>query len=255
MNPIERIKSYYSDLTKTDLEIADFVLKNPVEAARSSIDHLAKEAHVSKSAAVRFSNRIGYSGYAEFKYDLARYLTSQNSSTDPDISDPVQAITANYSRYILQIADSVTNDDLLRIAERITKARRIKIFGQNRTFNSAMQLRTRLAKIGIDAEAVQDHSLTTDLSSMLNKDDCAVIFTIQDNTGMYRNLAKDLYENHCPVICFTMSQALPFRKKCDEYIVLPRISRDSAISFLDDQAIYFVFIELLMDALASVLQK
>ena len=255
MNPLERIQSYYADLTKTDLEIADYILKNPVDAARSSIDHLAKSAHVSKSAAVRFSNRIGYSGYAEFKYDLARYLTSQNSSTDPSISDPVQAITANYSRYILQIAECVTRDDLIRIAEFIKNARLVKIFGQNRTFNSAMQLRTRLAKIGIDAEAVQDESLTGDLSSILSKNDCAIIFTIQDNTGLYRVLSKRLSENHCPIICFTMSQALSFRNKCDELIVLPRISRDSAISFLDDQAIYFVFIELLMDALASVLQK
>lgn len=256
MNPLERIQSYYNDLTKTDLDIANVILNDPREAVRSSIDHLAKKSHVSKSAVVRFSNRIGYSGFTDLKYDLAQYLTSRNSSSSGnEETNPIRAITENYSRYILQIADCITVEDLRRIAERIVQSKRVKILGQNRTYNSAMQLRTRLAKIGLDAEAVNDYSLMSDLSSSLHEEDCVIIFTIADNTGYYRRIAKLFHESLCPVVCFTMSPALPFKNQCQEYVVLPRISKDSAISFLDDQAIYFVFIELLMDAIASVLQK
>ena len=255
MNPLERIQSYYSDLTKTDLDIANVILDDPLEAARTNIDHLAKLSHVSKSAVVRFANRIGYTGYTDLKYDLSRFLTSQNAGSDPDLNDPVKAIVSNYSRYILQISDCVTTEDMQRIAARMIKAGRIKIFGQNRTYNSAMQLRTRLAKIGIDAEAVSDTSLMGDVSISLQENDCLIIFTVQDNTGWYRRIVSSMKENHCQILCFTMSQTLTFRKRCEEYIVLPRISRDSTISFLDDQAIYFVFIELLMDAIAAALQK
>lgn len=149
----------------------------------------------------------------------------------------------------------VTTDDVRRIAARLVKAGRIKIFGQNRTYNSAMQLRTRLAKIGLDAEAISDTSLMGDVASILRENDCLVLFTIQDNTGMYRKILNTMKEQRCQILCFTMSQSLPFRRRCEEYVVLPRISRDSTISFLDDQTIFFVFIELLMDAAASEMQK
>ena len=255
MNPLERIQSYYGELTKTDLDIANVILNDPREAARGNIDHLAKLSHVSKSAVVRFANRIGYSGYTDLKYDLSRFLTSRNAGPETETRDSVKAITDIYSRYIEQIPECVTSQDLRQIATRLIKAGRIKIFGQNRTFNSAMQLRTRLAKIGIDAEAISDTSLMTDISINLSEQDCLILFTIQDNTGWYRRILNSMKENHCQILCFTMSQTLAFRRRCEEYIVLPRISRDSAVSFLDDQAIYFVFIELLMDAIASALQE
>lgn len=256
MNPLERIESYSSEFTKSDRDIADVVLKDPREAVRSSIDHLAKVANVSKSAIVRFSNRIGYSGFTDFKYDLSRYLVSQNASASDDTEkkDPIHAITGLYSRYISMIADCISEEDLKKAAEIILRSDRIKIYGQNRTYHSALQLRTRFAKISLDAEAVCDLSLMTDLSYTLKEKDCLIIFTIADNTGLYKRQLPIYKESRCSVICIAMTPSLPFRKQCSEYIVLPRISKDSAVSFLDDQAIYFVFIELLMDAIASRMQ-
>ena len=73
--------------------------------------------------------------------------------------------------------------------------------------------------------------------------------------AIYNPIVTNLAENQCSVFCFTMSQALPFKKKCEKYIVLPRISRDSNISFLDDQAVFMVFIEILMNRIATLLSK
>lgn len=71
----------------------------------------------------------------------------------------------------------------------------------------------------------------TDLSSQMNEKDCAIIFTVQDNTGSFRAVVNTLKENNCPVICFTMSQALSFKKKCDQYIVLPGFPETALFHF------------------------
>ena len=119
----------------------------------------------------------------------------------------------------------------------------------------AMQMRQRLAKIGIDAEATADTTLMIDFEDICGPDDCVCVFTIADNGGIYNPIITTISENRCPVFCFTMSQALPFKKKCEQYVVLPRISRDSSISFLDDQAVFMVFIEILMNRIAAVMSK
>jgi len=254
-NPLDRIQSYYDELTNKDKEIAFYIINNPRDAARSSIDATAKMAGTSKSALVRFANRIGYSGYAELKYDLSRFLVSANSGTDEEEKDPVRAICDTYASYISRIPDALDSADLDEIARKLTQARRIKIYGFNRTFNSALQMRQRLGKIGIDAEAVSDSTMMTDFEDICRPEDCVVLFTVSDNAGIYNQIVTALAENGCPVFCFTMSQALTFKKKCEKYIVLPRISRDSSISFLDDQAVFMVFIEILMNRIAAILSK
>ena len=254
-NPLDRIQSYYDELTNKDKDIAVYIINNPRDAARSSIDALAKMAGASKSALVRFANRIGYSGFAELKYDLSRFLVSANSGTDEDHKDPVDAICDTYASYISQIKEMIDRTELDAIAQKLTSARRIKLFGFNRTFNSAMQMRQRLGKIGVDAEAVSDTTVMTDLEDVCRAGDCVIVFTVSDNAGIYNPIVTHLAENQCSVFCFTMSQALPFKKKCEKYIVLPRISRDSNISFLDDQAVFMVFIEILMNRIATLLSK
>lgn len=256
LNPLDRIQSCYEDMTPTDREIAIYILNNPRDAARTSITYIAQQTNSSKSALVRFANRIGYSGFAEFKFDLSRFLVSQNASshTETEDSDPIKAITETYSRYILQLHDACRSDDLRRIARLIIKARRIKILGYDRTFNSALQLRQRLSKIGIDAEAVHDTAIMGDLTDILGKNDLVILFTISNN-GAYTDYVSSFADHGCPVITLTMTPNLAFRRYVKEYVVLPRISRDNNISFLDDQAIYLIFIELLINATASLLQK
>jgi len=48
---------------------------------------------------------------------------------------------------------------------------------------------------------------------------------------------------------------LPLKNRCEEFVVLPRISRDSYAAFLDDQAIFMVFSAVLMEAIAYKYNK
>ncbi len=257
MTPFDKIESYYKDMTKTDRDIAEYILNNPYDAARGTITAMAKSTKTSKSALVRFANRIGYSGFAEFKFDLSRYLVSHNGEQDTTAQthDRIKEISDIYSSYILQLQEAVTAEQLRHISEKILKAKRIKIYGSNRTYSSAFQLRNRLAKLGLDAEPTLDNILMLNLADILDENDLLIVFTIADNSNLYNDIVRLTKEHGCPVVCITMTQNLRFKRYCDDYVILPRISRNNAISFLDDQAIFFVFIELLLDATASLAQK
>ena len=66
MNPLDRIQSNFENFTKTEQEIAIYIINHPLETARKNINTIAKSAHSSKSALIRFSQKIGYSAFAEF---------------------------------------------------------------------------------------------------------------------------------------------------------------------------------------------
>ena len=115
MNPFERLDFYKSNYTKSEKIIYEWIKKNPTTVMKDSIESLAEEISTSKAAIIRFSKKIGYSGFAEFKFELSRYIISgirENKNENMDIS---RSITSLYAGYIKQINDFI---DLKNIKKR-----------------------------------------------------------------------------------------------------------------------------------------
>ena len=104
--------------------------------------------------------------------------------------------------------------------------------------------------MGFDAEATSDTVVMVDCAGILNGNDLVFIYTTTDNTKTFANLVKDLKSHNCKVVCITANQNLSFKKQCDEFVVVPRISRDPSFSFLDDQPIFMIYSELMLEAIA-----
>lgn len=70
MKLIELIDKNYHDLTGVEKIILDYIVKNKYDYLEMSIDELAQATHTSKSAIVRLSKKLGFSGFSEFKFFL-----------------------------------------------------------------------------------------------------------------------------------------------------------------------------------------
>ena len=251
-NPLDKIQSYYDDLTPNERNIAVQIINDPLMTATQTIDLVAQKYGTSKAALVRFAKHIGYKGYAEFKYDMSRFLVSHNAeaASQDENESPVLAITKAYSDYILDIPKFCLEEQFLHAADLFLHARKVKIFGRNRTYSSARQLRLRLSRMGYDAEATDDPVLMGDICDSVADQDLVIIFTTNNNSR-YEEIAPTVHDNGGKLICVTMNQDISFKNLCDEYIVLPRISRSSRMSFLDDQVLNFVWIEIFLNVLAE----
>lgn len=252
-NPLDQMQSYYDDFTKTDKDIAVYILNHSQTAATISTDDLAKTIHVSKSALSRFAKRIGYSGFIEFRYTLSRFIVSENAvgGTADENGDALHTIIGSYQNYLTQMEEHCDARMIQKIAKAVVRADNIKIVGLNRTFNSALQMKQRLGRMGFDSEAINDLITLADATAIVGKKDLVILFTIHDS-GHYDRYVKQCEEKGCHVICITMMQDLPYKKLCDTYVVLPRISRDSKLSFLDDQPLFMIYIEVLLAEIAKL---
>lgn len=256
MNPFEKFELHKDTFTKSEIEIMNYILKNPFDIIQLPILDIADSSNTSKSAIIRFCQKLGYKGFSEFKFDMTRYLVSNNQEVQNiDEQNSITAITSSYIDYINKINMSLTIDEVITIAKLILKANKIKIFGYNRTGFSAQQLRYRLSKIGFDSEAINDQVLMQDVSSMLTKGDLCIIFSIKAMSKPYGDCVKILKENNCKIVLVTMNPRPAFKKDCTEVITLPNISKMSSSKFLDDQAIFFVFIEIILSELAKLSNK
>lgn len=249
MNPFERLDFYKSNYTKSEKIIYEWIKKNPSTVVKDSIESLAEEISTSKAAIIRFSKKIGYLGFAEFKFELSRYIISgirENKNENMDIS---RSITSLYAGYIKQINDFIDLKNIKTIAKTLSNARRVKILGKNRTGLSALQFRYRLTKIGFDAEAITDGILMNQMQESLTKGDVVLIFTTRAEDLQYYELIKNISKNGVTTIVVTCTET-KLIKQSNYHILLPSIENASTSSFLDNQTIMFVFIEILLAELA-----
>lgn len=64
------IHQYSKKLSDSDMIILQYIVEHPEEVIHLSILDLAEQVHSSKSSVLRLAQKLGFSGYSEFKYFL-----------------------------------------------------------------------------------------------------------------------------------------------------------------------------------------
>lgn len=257
MNNLLQVIGSLKNLTKSEKSIAEFIMKNPIEVIRQNLTQLAQMTHTSNSAIIRFCQKLGYQGFSEFKFDMSRYILS-GADTGIEASHPIGAakqvdrIVEKYIQYLNKMVSEINLQQLEDLVKNICKARRIIIMGYNRTGLSAQQFAFRLAKLGIASHPIIDPVVMSDYSNIMTKDDLTIICSIT-GANMYEDVCNQLCNSDSGLILLTMNPQTPLKKYATNPILLPRISRSGDMSFLDDQAIFFIYIEILISEVATFL--
>ncbi|MFT8320257.1 MAG: MurR/RpiR family transcriptional regulator [Bacillus sp. (in: firmicutes)] len=120
MNLEEIINKNYEYLSNTDFTIAQYVLAHKEEIGTMGITQLAKHSLASKSSVLRFTQKLGFSGYSEFKnfvkfhhtdtaverHDLFKQVITDATKTleylkDADLEPIYEAIEACENIYVI----------------------------------------------------------------------------------------------------------------------------------------------------------
>ena len=249
---LELIQLNLYQFTKNERILAEYILEDPMRVIQSTAEKVAEDTSTSKAAFIRFCQKLGYNGYSEFRFALSRSMVATVSYSG---EDPIQQITNAYVSFIQQIPSMISMDQVQTLAKSIVEARRLKFFGINRTALSAHQLRKRLSRIGYDAEVIDDQIVMGDVSEYLGEGDVCIVFSIKAMTHTYGTLIPEMVSRNVKVILLTMTPNNKFAEIVNQMIVLPFISKSSSKTFYDDQAIFFVFIEILLNEIARLSQE
>lgn len=132
---LARIESVYSELTKAEKKIADYIKNNPDEIADLSAQELGRRTQTGAATVVRFCRDCGFDGLTEMKMSLKRENIALDSVEDLDIypDDSVAIIkqkVLNYHMHCIEQIKADWNEESLENAvDAILKANRILISG------------------------------------------------------------------------------------------------------------------------------
>lgn len=247
MDPLNRILIHSKEFTETEKKIADKICDDPTDVIRDTIVTVSTKMKVSKSALLRFCQKIGYEGYSEFKYELTRFMNASEEEVSGN----------SYIKWIQDSLNDLDNKTLLKsvqeIATLILQSKKIRIFGINETGLSAKQLYYRLLSLGIDSTPIVESEIMHFYPNIGDEQDLHIFFSLSATTEVIKNTLIKSFDKKKKIILITQNTKCKYSDKVDVNIVLPTINPTDKRRFVDSQMINFVFIELLINTISNTL--
>lgn len=175
---IINMQALYDSMGKSEKKIAEWVLLHPNEILSISISELAEKSQSSEATIVRFSRRLGFSGFQDFKISFADY--SVNEPVNPHISkddscvDVFSKVANDICISLEKTKNSIDKDALEAASDAITSARKVVIFGLGNSASTAIDAAHKFIRTGINAIAYSDNHMQAIAASHLSKDDVAI---------------------------------------------------------------------------------
>lgn len=253
MDLLDQIRELLPQLTPGERKAAEYILEYPFDAVRFASATIADSADTSRSNVVRFCQKLGFSGYSEFSYTLDHSLKDQKHiSPVPEQSPAAGTVLQKYLNEFEKLDVFYRSTQLREVAGMIASARRVLVLGQDHSYFSAQQLSFRLNRAGIGSVATHMGTVISAYYDILNEQDVIIVFSVQALKQSYENILKSYREKNIKIILVTMANKPPVAKLADHVISLPCVVRSYSSDMLDDAPTFYLFIELLMEAIHTL---
>lgn len=247
MSLTHTMKELLPELTRSERKAAEYIITHPIDVVRySSSDAIAGLSGCSRSAVVRLAKRMGFTGFHEFKIQLAKELNEYVSDSSTFVSD-------YYIKALDKLKGMEKTPPLYDAAKLLKSAKHIYTYGYSHSYYSAQQFSFRMVRSGFDAGLLNYATSLKDYANIIDSDDALVVFSISGGAQKGSPVDDLRYFDHPEgpkIILFTMTVSAPAEKYADVTIHLPCVSRMTPDIIIDDAPIFFIAIELLLEVMS-----
>lgn len=180
---LNRIHSQYQHLSNNDRRIAKLVLEEPNSFVLASTSEVAERCSTSEAAVSRFAHKLGYSGFPEFKIQLAQDLINAGKAIHEDISpeEPLDSVKQKLTAATIQaLQDSLAvleSSALERAVEMLAGARQIAFIGVGGSGVLALDAAHNFMRTGKVSRAFHDSHEQAMFASLCQEGDVVVFIS------------------------------------------------------------------------------
>ena len=207
------VDEHADQLTKSEIRISRYILKNQDEVAFTSVAELASHLEVSEATVVRFAQTLGFSGFPDMRTALqASFRTRVTHSSRlrgrldelREGGDIFEQLTVREMDYLAHALETVSRQALADAVELMRTRSRIYLLGQGPSVSLVSLLEVRLRRFGrpVTALTVTGREMLETLFQM-TKDDLLFAICFFDVNPALQMALDYAQEVGCPSILLT----------------------------------------------------
>lgn len=222
------------DLSNSERAVAAFVLANTQKVCNMNTRELAKEAFVSPATVVRFSKKMGFYGFEQFKRQLYAEWTSnygRDIVIDADFpfeeDTPIEELFDRMLRLeqnaIKATRELINTGKWEGLISDITSCNGIDIYGEGISFDTALNFKTNMNRIGYNVFMENDRGRQVNWCSNVFKDHFNLILSYSGESERTLSIAKFLHENGLNTLSITCEGDNSLKKYTKHHLEIARM--------------------------------
>ncbi|PCR98739.1 MurR/RpiR family transcriptional regulator [Lactococcus fujiensis] len=190
-----------NDLTSTEANIL-LSLDNKPEIIENNLTDLAQVLHCSGTSIIRLCQKLGFTGFSEFKYESQRLLKLGQSTNEI-------SFLAELNNYIKYLSSDLMQNKIVDFANKIHDAKYIYIAGVEASKFLSEYFCHKLNQIDYAAVHVSDDTLLDLLPNLLSRQSVVIYISISGQTKRLINSARKANMTGATVLSITNAQSSP----------------------------------------------
>ena len=250
-----KIKCMYDMLGRGERKIADWTLEHPKELIGMSISELAAACGCGDATVVRFSKRLGLSGYQALKINIAQELGSnptgiQSIHREDSCMDIFAKHAADIAITLERTKDTLSEAILVETAKCLMSAKNIVILGLGSSAPIAMDAMHKFQRAGLPACAYSDNHMQMIATSHLQPGDAVLAISHSGSSTDIVNALEQAKKKGATTISITNRGRSPIARFSDyllptnaeetKYTILAMSSRIAQLAIIDTLYTYIV---------------
>ena len=225
-NVLYKIDSQYSQFTRTEKKISDFILNAPHKIINMSVQDLSEKIDTSTASIVRFSRKITGQGFQELKIAISRYLpedTINNNHMELMVNESVDAIKSKMLTRAKDTMNFVSNQinskNIDEICDILKHKRTIFLFGYGASFIIVTDLFQKLSRVGLNVRLLQETHLFMTTLATHDERDCIIFVTNQGNHSEMISMARVAKDYNISLITISSDANNPITQISDHTLI------------------------------------
>lgn len=217
MNTLTLIKSLYPEMTESEKGIADFILGKPEQLFQMNIQDLAAAADVSIPTVTRFSKRLDFEGFKDFKISLVRDISvgfhfQPDTLSDESVEKMTRSLFEKEISIFRETMESLDYKAIERAAQALLKADRILLFSVSSSNPATLDCLWKLSMAGFTCIHSEDVYTQEMIARNSGKKDAALCISFSGRSKEVVDCMRTAYENGAATICITSFMDSPVTK-------------------------------------------
>ena len=252
-----RMKQYSKSFTQSEQKISEYILKNQEEVVNLSAQELGEKTGTSPASIVRFSRKLGFSGFGELKIEIAKTAGNDEEQFDTiispedsasDIAEKVvnRAVTSLKETYAL-----INFKDLEEAIRLMKEAETIYLFGIGASSLVAMDLMYKLVRINKRVIFNIDSHLQLASVVHITSKDLAIGISYSGKTREVNEGIMKAKENGAKVISITSCNKNPLSSISNISLNIPNEEKQLRFGAISSRMDQLVLIDILFLGIAT----
>ncbi|MTB46579.1 MULTISPECIES: MurR/RpiR family transcriptional regulator [unclassified Providencia] len=239
----------YDNLTVSEKKVLKYLTDNIADIPYLNINELVAKTFVSKTVIINLSQKLGFSGFKELKFQINNHILSQNKAEKNNPASYKKQLENNIHKTFTLI-----NEEQIRnCAKTLRGSRNIFLVARGTSKAVGYYLEHLLFSLGLHCFFINDYNLSDSFTRLVNQNDTVIFISLSGGTKKIIETAKIVQLKEANIISMTAFHTNELTAYANNTLFCFADSYDTKRDDSKSRTGFFILVDLLINELENLL--